>query len=44
MSETLGIDHLGLTVRDLAASLGFFTGALFFEEFIPYTRAEDSDG
>lgn len=28
MSETLGIDHLGLTVRDLAASLGFFAGAL----------------
>ena len=29
--ETLGIDHLGLTVADLEASLGFFTGALGWE-------------
>ncbi|BDI60038.1 hypothetical protein [Qipengyuania nanhaisediminis] len=24
--------------------LGFFTGAVFFEKFVPYTRVEDSDG
>ena len=24
--------------------LGFFTGVHFFEDFIPYTRVEDSDG
>ena len=32
-SSTLGIDHLGLTVSDLEASLGFFTEALGWEEF-----------
>lgn len=24
--------------------LGFFTGAVFFDDFIPYTRAEDGEG
>ncbi|WP_299727047.1 VOC family protein [uncultured Tateyamaria sp.] len=33
MSETLGIDHLGLTVSDLEASVGFFTGALGWSQF-----------
>lgn len=33
MSETLGIDHLGLTVSDLAASLAFFTQALGWTQF-----------
>lgn len=33
MSITQGIDHLGLTVRDLEASLGFFTGALSWTQF-----------
>ncbi|MBY6067402.1 VOC family protein [Leisingera aquaemixtae] len=32
-SEVLGIDHLGLTVGDLEASLGFFTGCLGWEKF-----------
>lgn len=31
--KTLGIDHLGLTVGDLEASLAFFTGALGWEKF-----------
>jgi len=31
--HTLGIDHLGLTVADLEASLGFFTGALGWDQF-----------
>jgi len=25
-------------------TLGFFTGAVFFEEFIPYTRVDEDDG
>ncbi|MEO9683840.1 MAG: VOC family protein [Tateyamaria sp.] len=33
MSETLGIDHLGLTVSDLDASLAFFTQALGWTQF-----------
>jgi catechol 2,3-dioxygenase-like lactoylglutathione lyase family enzyme len=33
MTQTLGIDHLGLTVADLDASLGFFTQALGWEQF-----------
>jgi len=33
MNETLEIDHLGLTVRDLDASLGFFTDCLGWEKF-----------
>ena len=32
-ADTLGIDHLGLTVSDLRASLEFFTGALGWEQF-----------
>ncbi len=32
-STTLGIDHLGLTVADLQASLEFFTRALGWEKF-----------
>ena len=32
-ADTLGIDHLGLTVGDLQASLEFFTGALGWEQF-----------
>ena len=31
--KTLGIDHLGLTVADLSASLRFFTDALGWEQF-----------
>lgn len=31
--KTRGIDHLGLTVHDLDASLRFFTGALGWEQF-----------
>ncbi|MEP4710266.1 MAG: VOC family protein [Pseudophaeobacter sp.] len=30
---TKGIDHIGLTVRDLAASKAFFEGALGWEQF-----------
>ncbi|KPN63538.1 Catechol 2,3-dioxygenase [Aliiroseovarius crassostreae] len=30
---TKGIDHIGLTVRDLAASKAFFVGALGWEQF-----------
>lgn len=30
---TLGIDHLGLTVRDLKGSLAFFTDCLGWEQF-----------
>lgn len=30
--------------RTIDPVLGFFTGAVFFEDFIPYTRVEDSDG
>ncbi len=33
MSETLGIDHLGLTVSDLAASRGFFVDCLGWDVF-----------
>ena len=33
MSDTLGIDHLGLTVSDLNASVRFFTEALGWERF-----------
>lgn len=33
MDDLLGLDHLGLTVSDLDASLGFFTGALGWEQF-----------
>jgi len=47
MSETLGIDHLGLTVSDLAASVGFFTGALGWTEFggnAAYPSAYITDG
>ncbi len=32
MSDLQGIDHLGLTVSDLQASLGFFTDALGWEQ------------
>jgi catechol 2,3-dioxygenase-like lactoylglutathione lyase family enzyme len=32
MSETLGVDHVGLAVRDLARSAAFFTGLLGFEK------------
>ena len=32
-AKTLGIDHLGLTVGDLDASLRFFTEALGWEQF-----------
>ncbi len=31
--DVLGIDHLGLTVGDLDASLGFFTDCLGWEQF-----------
>ncbi len=31
--KTLGIDHLGLTVRDVDASLRFFVDALGWEQF-----------
>lgn len=33
MTQTLGIDHLGLTVSDLAASQRFFNDALGWETF-----------
>lgn len=33
MSMTLGVDHLGLTVRDLEASRLFFTDCLGWEQF-----------
>jgi catechol 2,3-dioxygenase-like lactoylglutathione lyase family enzyme len=33
MSKTLGLDHLGLTVCDLNASVEFFTGALGWTQF-----------
>ena len=32
-ADTLGIDHLGLTVGDLAASEAFFVGCLGWERF-----------
>lgn len=32
-AQTLGLDHLGLTVSDLAASLGFFTEGLGWTQF-----------
>ncbi|MFL4468846.1 VOC family protein [Tateyamaria armeniaca] len=47
MSETLGIDHLGLTVTDLAASVAFFTGALGWTQFggnADYPSAYITDG
>ena len=31
-------------VTTVDAFSGFFTGAVFFEEFVPYTRAPESDG
>ena len=33
MTNVMGIDHLGLTVRDLEASVGFFVDALGWEQF-----------
>ncbi|MEP2532156.1 VOC family protein [Shimia sp.] len=46
-AKTLGIDHLGLTVSDLEASLGFFTGALGWTKFggnAAYPSAYVTDG
>ena len=46
-AQTLGIDHLGLTVSDLDASRAFFTGALGWTEFggnADYPSAYVTDG
>lgn len=47
MPETIGLNHLGLTVRDLDATTGFFTGALGWEETARdpgYPRSTITDG
>lgn len=32
------------TMTTIDAHTGFFTGVVFFEDFVPYTRVEESDG
>ncbi len=46
-AQTFGIDHLGLTVSDLDASLGFFTDCIGWEKFggnADYPSAYITDG
>ncbi len=47
MSKTSGLNHLGLTVRDLDETTGFFTGALGWTETArdpAYPRSTVTDG
>lgn len=47
MSQTAGLNHLGLAVRDLDATTGFFVGALGWEELArdeSYPRNAVTDG
>lgn len=47
MSQTVGLNHLGLSVRDLDATTGFFTDVLGWEELArdeSYPRNAVTDG